>query len=386
MSSITPTIRKQYIRKDGTSQVYLNVYVSRKLVRINTNVYVSSKNWNEKKNCVLGSDADHQDKNLQINNCIARVSEIQKKYRLLFKEITPQQLIDEYRIFSTNIDFHEFVLKEINVKRKTSAYNTTKKHLSSAKKLREFRPNLSFSEINESFIKQYDTWLRISKKNATNTRMKELAFLKEYIRIALHAGKIESSPFQFYKLKSEKTDIIYLTKEDLHLLLNIYRNKQLPYFQDLCLRKFLFMCFTGMRISDVENLTWANIDGNNIVFIAHKTRNQKTVQIVVPLVDVSKEIIESESGDKKYGFIFRKIERNTISRNIKQICKDVGILKNVSTKTGRHTFATLFLESGGALEVLQKILGHSNIRETMIYAHVSNSRIENQMSKFALSF
>lgn len=358
MSSITPTLRKQYIRKDGTSQVYLNVYVSRKLVRINTNVYVSSKNWNEKKNCILGSDADHMDKNLQINSCIARVSEIQKKYRLLFKEITPQQLLDEYRIFSTNIDFHEFVLKEINVKRKTLTQTTINRHLSCARKLREFRDSLSFSEIDESFIKQYDVWMKVHKRNVTNTRMKNLMFLKEYLNIAFRAGKIEQNPFLNYKMRSEKTGFVFLTKVEITNLLQVYKENILTEYAQASLRKFLFMCFTGMRISDVENLIWSNIDGNNIVFIAHKTRNQKTSQIVVPLVDISKEIIESESGDKNYGFIFRKIERNTISRNIKQICKSAGILKNVSTKTGRHTFATLFLESGGSPDVLQKILGH----------------------------
>ena len=70
-----------------------------------------------------------------------------------------------------------------------------------------------------------------------------------------------------------------------------------------------------------------------------------------------------------------------VNRELKEICKFRGINKRVSFHVSRHTFATNFLVSGGRVEHLQKLLGHSNIRETMIYVHIVESITNMQVLK-----
>jgi len=129
------------------------------------------------------------------------------------------------------------------------------------------------------------------------------------------------------------------------------------------LSKFLFSCFTGLRISDIKNIESEHIIGDYIVFVSEKTGKLQRIQM-------------NESAKKFIGkqkpFNSNYTDEYT-NRTLKDICKICGIKKRVTYHVSRHTFATNFIISGGNVTVLQKLLGHSKIEDTMIYVHIAES-------------
>lgn len=382
MKTVNFTIQGSYQLNNGTREVKIMFHIDRSTVRLGTHVHVLPQNWDAAKQQVKKTDPDFKDKQLLIESCRSKIFEIQKKYRLEWKTLTLEKLKSEYRIFSTKIDFYEFMQHEINSERISVEKVTALRREGILRKLKAFKKSLSFSEIDEQFLKAFDAFMRDKLKNKKSTRFKSLSILRHYVNIAVKAKYLEQDPFQYMKIRDEKTDIIYLERNELESLKTLYMANQLPANRQKALRIFLFCCYTGLRISDVEGLRWTHILDNHIYKVAHKTRNQKSRALDIPISNFANRLIEDENFKSTNGKVFRPIHRYTVSKHVKYLADSLGIKKEISTKTGRHTFATLFLENGGALEVLQLLLGHSNIRETMIYVHVSKERIRQQMALF----
>jgi integrase len=129
------------------------------------------------------------------------------------------------------------------------------------------------------------------------------------------------------------------------------------------LHQFLLTYYTGMRYQDLKNFSNEHIKGNFIVLKMHKT--QKEVEI--PLIDESKKLLPT---DRKIDGqpIFNVYCNQAFNKYLKELAILAGIKKNISHHCARHTFATLALDNGMALEVISKILGHSSLKVTLIYA------------------
>ena len=136
-------------------------------------------------------------------------------------------------------------------------------------------------------------------------------------------------------------------------------------------RAFLFACFTGLRISDIRNLQWANISKRNggrfLSITMQKTREPLTMKL-------NKQAISLLPKEGK-GFIFDlPIYDSMINDQLKSWAKRAGIEKNVCFHVSRHTFATMELTLGADLYVVSKLLGHTNVGVTQIYADIINKR------------
>ena len=100
----------------------------------------------------------------------------------------------------------------------------------------------------------------------------------------------------------------------------------------------------------------------------------------VPLGTAAVKLIADEGTIE--GLIFRPLSEQRMNKNLKEIAKMAGINKPLTNHSGRHTFATLFIEKTSDVATLQKLLGHSRIEETMVYVHISESKIKAQMKIF----
>ena len=143
---------------------------------------------------------------------------------------------------------------------------------------------------------------------------------------------------------------------------------------------FVFSCFTGLAYIDVANLT-----PENIVTLDDKqwimTKRQKmSVATNVLLLDIPKNIIEKYS-DKTYrdGKLFPMLTNQRTNSYLKEIADICGIKKDLTFHMARHTFATMSLSKGVSMESVSKMLGHTNIKTTQIYAHITNKKIEHDM-------
>ena len=134
---------------------------------------------------------------------------------------------------------------------------------------------------------------------------------------------------------------------------------------------FLFLCFSSLHIGDAKALTIEQIGKEEFYYVREKLTNTCPKIVHVPISDPLRTIIRRTIGDRKSGKLFNHIITDQrINSYLKEIALRAGIKKKLCAKTGRHTFATIYLRKTRDLNSLKDILGHRNIKQTLVYAHV----------------
>ena len=205
-----------------------------------------------------------------------------------------------------------------------------------------------------------------------------MQFFKRIILIARNNGILVGDPFANYKIRLEKVDRGYLTEDEIKIILKKKMvSERLEQVRDV----FIFSCFSGLAYVDVANLKEDNIrksfDGNLWII----TKRQKTnTDVNVPLLDIPKMILEKYKGKLPDGKVLPIISNQKLNAYLKEIADVCGIKKNLTFHLARHTFATTTtLAKGVPIETVSKMLGHTNIETTQIYARITNNKISNDM-------
>lgn len=147
---------------------------------------------------------------------------------------------------------------------------------------------------------------------------------------------------------------------------------------------FVFIRLTGLSYSDIKGLKNSNLqeffDGNQWIIVS---RSKTTTSSNVMLLDIPKMIIEKYAGFAKDGKVFRVPSNGSINDRLNTISQQIDCLKDkkVTFHLARHTFAASFLSEGVTLESLSKMLGHTNIATTQIYAKILNEKVGKAMQK-----
>ncbi len=182
------------------------------------------------------------------------------------------------------------------------------------------------------------------------------------------------NPFAGYLISAEQKDRGFLNKEELQLLINAkMKNAQYELVRDL----FVFSCFCGLSYSDVKILTKDNIQ---ISFDGHLwiiTRRQKTnTDSSIRLLEVPKRIIEKYKGYARDNRVFPVPSNATCNKILKKIAEQCAIKTRLSYHVSRHTFGTLLTISQGVpIETVSRMMGHTNIKTTQIYAKITKEKI-----------
>jgi len=169
-------------------------------------------------------------------------------------------------------------------------------------------------------------------------------------------------------VKKDKKLPMVLNKDEIHKMIGVTYNLK----HKLVL---MFLYYAGLRLDEARNIKWTDLDfDRGIIHVKiAKGGRERVVFLHQRLQDTLKVY-----GIKTEGLIFSSQFRNKIynSRTIQQIvknaAKEVGINKNVTPHTLRHSFATHLLEAGADIKYIQKLLGHKDIRTTQLYTHVAN--------------
>jgi site-specific recombinase XerD len=372
-------------QKDGSHTVYIKLYIDRERILINTKVSVSPDSWDPKKNCVKGKGKETDDDNMIISRCHSRANDILVKYRLLNKKLTPELFKKEYSHPSLDIDFLKWMENEIKLKKNEVGSRRIIKYNTILNKLKEYKAVIYFSEIDHFFIESYRGWMKSFKKNDINTVSGNLAVLKSFTNRALRKKLIEVDPFHDIRIGRGAADRVYCDEIDLKKLWNLYQtwSNTNNSNQKKILRHFLFMCMTGLRISDFKSAEFDNIVNNMLFFYPIKTRSKKKQVVKVPLNEYAMKLIADE--DRKGGVLFNPCSEQRMNKNLKDIAKMAKVNKSLTNHSGRHTFATLFLHKTHDVATLQKLLGHTRIDETMVYVHINETDLVKQMESWTQS-
>jgi site-specific recombinase XerD len=198
--------------------------------------------------------------------------------------------------------------------------------------------------------------------------------LKFALNKAVKEKYINSNPCNLVdNLKKPETKREFLILEEIKKLVDTQCSNQ--EVKDA----FLFSCFTGLRYSDVKNLSWKNIKDGKIEFTQQKTKSIEYLPISRTASTILDRKIESKIDDSER--IFKMPEKRTAWDHIKKWVKDAGIDKNVSFHTARHSFATLALTQGIDLYTVSKLLGHKDISTTQVYAKIIDSKKQEAIEK-----
>lgn len=368
MEKISIKRRNESERIDGTAAIYAIIHINREKVRIPIGITVKRDEWDAKNECVKGRGKAARDMNLIISNTKAKITDIFVKARLSEERLTKDSFKALYSHPEETDDFIQYAWRHLDTLRPAFQWETQKSHSAALRKLQAYAKHLPIGEITADWLRLYASYLRDKLHNNPNTVRKNLCVLRMHYYAAMRAGLTRDNPFERFKLPTPQPAVVYLTEEELDRLIYLYRSGTLTDPQADALRFFLFMTFTAMHISDARALRIEQIFGGEIHYRRVKTRTS----VDMPLSEPAAKLVEYYRAGRNRGPLFVGLPTDqAFNRVIKAVCAKAGIYKDVSAKAGRHTFATLYYKkNNGDIGTLSKLLGHTQITTTMIYAHI----------------
>lgn len=363
--------RLEHVDRDGNSLLYLYLSSGGKKKLISLGIHVPASLWDKETQRISTKKISvaNRDINLLIDNIQKRVTEIKIEYRLNNRILTLDRFEGEYRTGFSRIDFIQFATRICEREKSHVAAGTTKKRLSVIEKIRLFKKNVEFGDITIDWINDYKKfWLKdkeIEGKfypgNNLTTVGSDMKAIKKWLKIAKNYSI--SLNVNIEDIKVDRTTGIreYLTKNEMVDLYKYYKSSAIKQHHKISLGLFLFSCFTSLRISDVKKIKREDLKNPMYKFKITKTKKQHMIKFNSTALEIANE-------NPKL-FVDWKSEQK-INEDLKEIMAIVEIPKHITFHCARHTFATNFLRLGGKVEVLQGILMHSRIDETMVYVHI----------------
>lgn len=388
--SILYYIRESRIKKDGTAGIEVKITINGERCFFSTGKNIKVENWDKVKQIAKGKSKESQN----INNFLQAL-----RNRLCEKEVelmehgyivTPELLRDSY--FNKVESLKEKTLVGIFTEHNNEQEKNIDKGVSKAthwisvytlRLIKEFisqkykREDIYLHELNLNFIQSFHTFLKAEKGMAQNSSTKHLKLLKKIINLAVANSYIAFNPFATYKVLREPVEIEFLDEKELRKIINF--DTPLPRLER-AKDMFLFGCFTGLAYIDIKTLTQEHFEKDNAGRIWIKKRRIKTgVLSRIPLLPIAKLILDKYKGGNKLLPIQDPADINKYLKDIAILC---GIKKRICFHTSRHTFAsTVTLANNISLEVVSKMLGHTNTRMTSHYAKLIDESIGAQMDK-----
>ena len=372
-------VKFQYREYAGNSgYIWVCFYVNREKVHFSTKVEVKGAAWSDKQQAVTAKDPYHKDKNLIIESIRARINNVLVKYRLKDRKLTRETFLRAYRRpsdFDTFVDFARYHQDKISAREAESTRKTEDVVLT---KLQECYPDMAIDELDEDKLDGFFSYLMRDLGNNRNTAMKNMTILKKFARAAWRAGYMEEDPFRNWKIQKTTPSITYLDEEELKLLLQIYESGSLSLVKHQSLEVFLFLAFSSLHIGDALALQLEQIGERSFTYYRKKLETRNPHPILVPVCEPLRRILQNIVGVRRKGKVLIGYPcEQTMNEKLKLIMADAGISKKVTLKVARHTFATIFLRKTRDLAALKEIMGHSEFRETLVYAHVmEESKVE----------
>ena len=362
-------------KKSGNSPVYVVCYIGGERCRFLTGVEVSPDEWDQDSGTVKSRSNESKDKNLFINNVKKRITEIEIKYRLQNKKLTPELVKNEFNLPDYQVSFYSFYEIELNKRKGNLSASTFEKYEITLKKLKRFRGNVNFCDLNVDFINEYKAYCK-KLGNCQNSINANLKNIKTFSRLAFKAGFAPFNLFGDVKISNIEPIRNFLTEAELNKLYSYYKLNRYHENEKDILRPFLFSCFTGLRFSDVHALKFSSIQ-DDIIRVKMIKTEYLDKEVKIPICNMAREMIDFTRKTKK---VFSMYSEQYMNRNLKSLCKASGINKDITFHCARHTFATMYLRnSNNDFKGLQKLLGHANVAETMKYIHVLDDDILNNM-------
>jgi site-specific recombinase XerD len=387
-----------YLKRDkkktnGNVPIFCRITVDGKEVRFWMKKDIHPNHWNVKTGKVTGRTSEAVEINTLIDDAKSAIYQVYRdmqekgnnvtaeKVKNVFLGIDCKQPENLLELFDQHNSEQKLLVGKSVSASMYDKYRITKNHLADFIKKQYDVSDISLKAIDHQFICDFEIFMLTSRGCAENTTAKYLQIFKHVIIVSMKYGRIYKNPFAEYSIHVKKTDRGYLTQDEIEILMEQkFDTKQLERVRDI----FVFCCFTGLSYIDVKNLTADHIrtsfDGN--LWIMGK-RGKTDENFNIPLLEIPKTILEKYRDTLPGNNLLPVISNNVTNGYLKKIGELCGIKKKLTFHLSRHSFATLTLSKGVSLESVSKMLGHTNIQSTLIYARITGEKISNDMALFA---
>lgn len=388
--------RKSRGVKNDYSPLFLRVTINSKRLELTLGKEVPNDLWNEKLQRCEGPTRVAKSINEYLENIRFKATSIRSSLILEGKEVSIEFFKSRYKGESdpdqipipTLLELyeeHNQKLKEligIDIAAAThKRHQTSKIHVERFIKYKYGKNDLPIDQLDYKFLSAYEHYFKTIRKCNHNSTMKYIKNLGKVIRLALAEGYINQNPLDRLKMTYQTVDREILSQQELNHLKEIeIPEKRLDRVRDM----FLFCSYTGLAFIDIVNLSMNNIyvDADGTSWIKNKRTKTKT-EFLVPLSAIPLSIISkySDHPDRQQsGKVIPKISNQKYNAYLKELSVRCKIDKNLSSHIARHTFATtVTLENSVPLEIVSKMLGHTNLKTTQIYAKVKEKAIKEGM-------
>lgn len=244
---------------------------------------------------------------------------------------------------------------------------------STLKHLKEFNPNgLKFNDLDVKWLENFRHFLMETQNLKSASANNYFNVLKHGIHDAFRDRMIEVDIADLVKAPTvEKAIRVYLTEEEVLMLENTEcANKELK-------KAFLFACRTGMSFADIKKFKWEDLKTNHKGDYIIEFYRKKTKELQYHPVSIEAVKILGEKG-KKDELVFKNLNYNSwMNIRLREWVLRAGIKKTITFHCARHTYATMLLHKKADITVVSKLLGHKDLKTTMIYAKVMDEDMRN---------
>lgn len=382
------SIRASKKNKKGLSPIEASISYNGERIYFSTGKFAKASDWNKQKQTMKGSTQEAQlinDYLIELRNKIyEKEVELMKRGYMVtvhllkdaiynkvesLKDKTLMQVISEH-----NENKNKLLGKGIS-KASLYSFEHSKNLLLEFMQKEYDRDDILLNEINIGFMQSFHTFLLSDKGMAQNTCTKHLKYLKSIVTLAVSNNYISYNMLANYKIERKPVDIDFLTEEELRRIINF--DTPIPRLEK-ARDFFLFGCFTGLAYIDIKTLKLEHFEKDDEGRIWIKKKRVKTgVLSRIPLLPMAKMILEKYRDCDK---LIPIQDASDINKYLKDIALYCHIDKHITFHTSRHTFAsTVTLANNVSLEVVSKMLGHTNTRMTTHYAKLLDKYIGEQM-------
>lgn len=387
-------VRSNYENKQGKSPLMIRIFLNGEMLNVGSSgIYIDKKLWNNSTNRVKGRGSESLNLNAQLDNISNSLQMIFKKHEF-DEDLTLDKIksifLGKNKVKTTFVEFYDKYLEDIKAQvgaGKSIAlyhkYSAARNHFVNFLHVKYGRRDLMPSELTHLIIHDFEIYLKTVVSLRSNSATKTLKFFKTVVIFAQKCGVMTHDPFLNHHFHMEPVDRGFLTDEEIQRIMQ--KDFEIPRLE-MVRDVFIFSCFCGLAYIDVVHLTQENIitlDNRPWIII---NRQKTNVQSNIPLLEIPRMILDKYKGKIKENRLLPVLSNQKINAYLKEIADLCGIKKRLSYHVARHTFATMLLSKGVPIESVSKMLGHTNIKTTQIYARITNKKIEQDMMQVADKF
>lgn len=372
---------KKEKNKQGLYPIYLRAFLKGKKIETATPVAIPLRDWSLRNQRVKSQNNHHERYNMILD------AMDKKSIKLLVEnflnEEFPLSLIQfKDRLLALNHytseqSFTDYILGYLEENKTKFKIETWFGYKSQISKMLKFKKEILFSDVNEKFINDYRQYMLNTLSNNENTASKSLRVLRTFVNISMRFGYIKTNPFQYTSIKKVDGKRDFLSIEELNRLTEYYLKDNFPQLiEKEVLGYFLFACYTGLRYSDLKTFSMDTIVNESIHLRMHKTG----FLVNIPLSKRAKMFIPQNHFNGSC--VFRIYCNKVTNKVLKKIGIKLGLNKKLTCHVARHTFATVSISLGIPIEVVSKLLGHTSIRTTQVYAKIVDTVKIKEMQKW----